>query len=270
MHIEIEPRDDYTILHLRGEFDTYYCPILQKEVDDLMTAGVMRVVLNMRLVKFINSTALGAVIKASKVLGAKGGQLTISRPSSFVREVITKIRLDRVVPMHDSDEAAGAAMTGRDEPASDAGQAELEDEAGVLFSLTDNSRIEHFLGNLNRATNPVHGHAFGKNWRGIGRMASLSENGLAFTWNGGKTGLNSFEMGQLLALGTSLKVKFRMPLLARGNFEATAQVTALEERADGVKVSADFEQLDDETKAQVRQYASDMAFLKKELRKATE
>lgn len=270
MHIQIEPRDDYTVLHLRGEFDTYYCPMLQKEVDDLITAGVRRVVLNMRLVKFINSTALGAIIKASKGLAAKDGQLTISRPSPFVREVITKIRLDRVVPMHDSDEAAGAAMNGRTENPADSDEPELEDSAGLLFTLVDGKRIEHFLGATKNSPNPVHGHAFGKNWRGIGRMASLSETGLAFTWNGGKTGLNPFEMGQMLALGTELRVKFRMPLLTRGHFEANAQVTSIEERAEGVKVSADFDELDNETKLQVRQYSSDMAFLKKELRNATE
>jgi anti-anti-sigma factor len=66
MHISVEPRDDHAILHLRGEFDTYYVPLLQKEIDDLAKAGIVRVVLNLRLVKFINSTALGAIIKSSK------------------------------------------------------------------------------------------------------------------------------------------------------------------------------------------------------------
>ena len=82
MHISVEPRDDHAILHLRGEFDTYYVPHLQKEIDDLVKAGITRVVLNLRLVKFINSTALGAIIKASKGLAAKQGKLAISRPSA--------------------------------------------------------------------------------------------------------------------------------------------------------------------------------------------
>ncbi len=270
MHIQIDPRDKYTVLHLRGEFDTYYCPMLQKEVDDLLTAGVKHVVLNMRLVKFINSTALGAVIKASKAVAGKGGQLALSRPSPFVRDVIGKIGLNRVVPVFDSDEAAGASMRGTKPSEEVVSGDELDDEASLLFTLVDAKRIEHFVGNDKGPANPVHGHSFGSNWRGIGRMASLSENGLSFTWNGGSTGLSSFEMGQLLALGTELKVKFRMPLLARGHFEATAAVTALEERAEGVKVSAQFSGLDNETKSQVRQYADDMAFLKRELRQATE
>ncbi len=83
MHISVEPRDDHAVLHLRGEFDTYYVPALQKEIDDVVKAGIVRIVLNLRLVKFINSTALGSIIKASKALNAKGGKLVISRPSAF-------------------------------------------------------------------------------------------------------------------------------------------------------------------------------------------
>jgi anti-anti-sigma factor len=72
MHISVEPRDDYAILHLRGEFDTYYVPLMQEEIDALVKAGWHQ--LNLRLVKFINWTALGAMIKASKLLNGKGGR----------------------------------------------------------------------------------------------------------------------------------------------------------------------------------------------------
>ena len=80
MHITVEPSDNHVILHLRGEFDTYYCPMLQEEIDAVQRGGVHRVVLNLRMVKFINSTALGAIIKASKALSSEGGRLVISRP----------------------------------------------------------------------------------------------------------------------------------------------------------------------------------------------
>jgi hypothetical protein len=47
-------------------------------------------------------------------------------------------------------------------------------------------------------------------------------------------------------------------------------VNELEERPDGIKVGAAFSQIEPETLAAVKQYAADMAFLKKELRSATE
>jgi anti-sigma B factor antagonist len=269
MHIQAEARESYTVLHLRGEFDTFYCPLLQQEIDGLLAAGEQRVVLNMRLVRFINSTALGAIIKASKALGAHGGALAISRPSTFVRDILEKVGLDRVVRVFDSDESAGAALgAGAAEVSgADDGEHVLDDGGTLLFSLVDTERLEHFVPQAGQGSkaNPVHGHTFGKNWRGIGRMGSVDTKGVRFTWGGGNTGMTPFEMGQLLALGTALRVKFRLPLLRKGHVEAEVAVTELEERADGVKVAAEFSEVDAETRTALQQYERDIAFLKREL-----
>ena len=273
MHIKAEPRDQYTILHLRGEFDTYYCPMLQKEIDALISAGVVHVALNLRLVKFINSTALGAIIKASKVLKAAGGKLVISRPSSFCRDIMEKVGLERVVTLYDSDEEAGAGLfeAASQQPARGAEPPE-EDESALLFTPADPARVEHFIPaeKRSRSKNPVHGHSFGANWNGVGRMSSLDGEGMRFTWSGGSTGLNPFEMAQFLAIGTELKVKFRLPLLQKGHCEAVVTVTDVSERESSVKIGTTFKEIDDETAQAVEQYAVDMAFLKKELKKATD
>jgi anti-sigma B factor antagonist len=270
MHITVDDRDGFTVLHLRGEFDTYYCPKLQEEIDGLVKAGETRVVLNMRLVKFINSTALGAIIKAHKGLEAKGGGLAVARPSTFVRTILEKVGLNRVVGLFDTDEEAGASLGSPIAAPKSTAEAELEDdEAAVIFTLTDQDRIDHFMPHDGQV-NPLHRHEFGKNWRGIGRMGSLDPSRIAFTWEGGATGLTPFEMGQLLALGTELSMKFRLPLLKKGHLVAKAVVAALEERSEGVRVTATFGDLDSKTREHIDQYAKDMAFLKQELRKATE
>ena len=273
MQITAEPREDYTILHLRGEFDTYYCPYLLQEIETLQGAGVKRIALNLRLVKFINSTALGAIIKASKTLQAAGGRLAIARPSVFVRDIMEKVGLDRVVPIFDSDEDAGrhlvatAPVRGR----SSSEESVLDDESSVLFSPADPSRVEHFIPESARSgsLNPSQGNPFGL-WRGVGRMSGLDADGLRFVWNGGTTGLTPFEMGQMLSLGTDLRVKFRLPLLQKGHCEAMVTINEVEERPDGVKIGASFSEIDPETRSAVEQYAEDLAFQKCELRRATE
>jgi anti-anti-sigma factor len=271
MHINVEPRDDYAILHLRGEFDTYYCPHFQSEIEGLIKGGIVHAVLNLRLVKFINSTALGAMIKASKQLENAGGKLVISRPSAFARDIIEKVGLDRVVPVFDDDEQA-AEQLASDRPAAvhtEGDDVFKEDESSVLFTPTDPSRVQHFMKEAEKA-NPVHGHKFGGKWSGVGRMAGLDENNLRFTWTGGKTGMTPFAMAQMVAIGTEWKVKFRLPLLQRGYCEAITTVSEIEERAEGVKIGASFSSIDDETRTAIRQYAKDMEFLKDELRKATD
>ena len=268
MQITAEPRESYTILHLRGEFDTYYCSLLLDEVDRLAGAGVIHVVLNMRMVRFINSTAISAVIRSAKKLRDLDGRLTVSRPSPFARGVMEKVGLERMVPIFDTDEAAGeGAVSGATANPSPA--PEEEEQATILFTLADEERVEHFVPSDARSgspTNPVHGHAFGGRWRGIGNMLSIDANGLHFTWNGGRTQLSPFEMAQMLALGTDLKVKFRLHMYQQKHYSAVVTVEEIDERPDGVKVGVGFSEVDDETRTAVQQYTEDLAFLKKELR----
>ncbi|MEM9800843.1 MAG: STAS domain-containing protein [Planctomycetota bacterium] len=271
MHIEVEPGERHVVLHLRGEFDTYYCHLLDDEIAAVQRNGIHLVVLNLRLVKFINSTALGAIIKASKALDREGGALVISRPSAFCKDIIEKVGLDRVVRIADSDEEAIAMLMEKAKPVIEEAEGPEDelDSSSVIFRLLDQERLRHFIDQA-KARNPVHGYNFGDNWAGIGRMAGLDEDGIRFTWNGGTTNLTPFDMGQMLAVGTALIVKFRLPLLQRGYCEAKVDVSFLEERADGVKVGCRFVEIEDKTRDAVRQYAKDMAFLKEELKRATE
>lgn len=273
MHISVEHGDNYATIHLRGEFDTYYCKHLQDQIDALAKGGITRVILNLRLVRFINSTALGGIIKGSKSLTAKGGRMVISKPSKFCREIIEKVGVDRVVPIFDEDEDAVRALFADAAATTKAAKTgPVDDDSTVLFSPTDPARIEHFLTQTQRYKSAVTasvGHQFGAQWNGYARMAGVDERGLRFTWNGGDTGLDVFAMGQLLSIGTELKVKFRLPLFKTGHCDAMAVVSEVEEREGGVKIGAAFSKIDDKTLAAVRQYSSDLKFLKDELKKAT-
>ena len=183
----------------------------------------------------------------------------------FMFMILEKVGLNRVVPVFDTDEDAVAQLGSQgSSPAVDDESAFEEDASSVLFSLTDKERLQHFIETV-RADNPVHGHAFGGNWSGVGRMSNLSADGLAFTWGGGGTNLTPFEMGQMLGLGTPLAVKFRMPLLQRGYCKALVEVQQLEERADGVKLSCRFKDIDADTLKAVAQYSQDMELLRDEL-----
>mgnify|MGYP002630872451 FL=1 len=270
MKTTVEPHDQHATLHLRGEFDTFSCPAFQEEIATLQRSGQTNIVVNLRLVRFINSTALGAILKASRSLQEAGGKLLISHPSSFCRDILEKIGLDRVIGVHNSDEEAGAAFaSGTKPPVADDNEHDFEaDPSSVLFRPTDQSRVEHFLGTP-KAENTVHGHAFGQQWTGVGRMISLDLAGLAYKWSGGKTGLAAFDMGQLLAVGTTLTVKFKLPLLKKGFSEAAAEITELTERSDSVEVRVTFSDLDKDTTEAVRQYMADMSYLKDELKRAT-
>ena len=76
MHITVEPYDSHAILHLRGEFDTYYCPMLWEEIASL-SKHINFVVLNLRLVKFL-SRELGRRVRIQSGVPSKEKLLVIS------------------------------------------------------------------------------------------------------------------------------------------------------------------------------------------------
>ncbi len=271
--MKISTQQHSSILHLQGAFDTFQCSAFLEEVDKLVDNGVRNLVLNLRLVKFINSTALGSIIRAHKTLKAKGGKVVVSRPSAFCRTIMDSMGLHRVVPIFDTDEAAMLFVT-TNQPIPEVEEDRVfeEDKSAVLFSPVDKARTEQFIPESSRTSkaNPVHRHTFGQNWRGIGQLTMLDTHGVKFTWNGGRTGLSGADMARMLAAGTELNIKFRLPLLQKGHQEAVVTVAEVVKDDEGVSLVTAFRNLDATTKKAVAQYAEDIAFLKSELRDATD
>ena len=66
MRIDRTTRDAVGTLKISGEFDTFYVPALAEAVESLIADGCVHIALDLSCVRFINSTALGAIIKALK------------------------------------------------------------------------------------------------------------------------------------------------------------------------------------------------------------
>jgi len=247
MNVEKVVRPDHAILHLKGEFDTIFCPLVEKEIEALLESGVQRVALNLRLTKFINSTALGAIVKARKRLSQAGGELVLSHPSPFVRDAIQKVGLDKIVRVFEDDRAAVAALSGT-EPV------EVGDDASVLFSFADEARRKKFGRSV-----------------GVGRLLAVDEHGLDFIVGGGETKVDVRSAASVLATGSSLAVKFRLPLYKRHNFfEIPSVVDSSTTSKEGtLQVRARFAEIKDEDRNAIRQFSEDMRFLKNQLREAT-
>ena len=67
-------------------------------------------VVNLRLVRFIDSTGMASILEAARALQGAGGGIAISQPSDFCKEILLKLGLDQIVPIAASDEEAGRAL----------------------------------------------------------------------------------------------------------------------------------------------------------------
>ncbi|MBK8100652.1 MAG: STAS domain-containing protein [Planctomycetes bacterium] len=248
MKIDKSLHDDYAVLTLKGEFDTFYCPALQQEVEALIERGISHLVIDMRLVKFINSTALGAVIKAHKRCKAEGGELVVAQPSPFVRDVVKKVGIDKLIPLHDSEQDAVKAVIKHLNQKELAGDAPVDHEK-VLLTFPDDTRNQMLGGKK-----PL-----------VGTMANVDGHKVQFLWNGAKAGFSNDQGKTLFFVGGEVHLKFQVKMIKKAFFEVDAKVSQVEATTDGVRVTASYVKIADADRAALGQFAEDMAFLKRQL-----
>lgn len=249
MKIDKALHDDYAILTLKGEFDTFYCPRFQEEVESLLEQGTNHVVLNMRLVKFINSTALGAIIKAHKKCQGAGGVLVVGPPSSFVKKVVGSLGIDQLVQMFDEEDAAIKHVVQSLNDLELAGDAPVEEET-VLVTFPDDTRNQQIGGRKTL----------------VGKMSNVDGQKVSFLWSGERYDLSQDQSKQLFFADSEIRLKFQIKLVKKGYFEANAKVIEANDSQDGkVRVSAKFSDMPSADEELLAQYAKDMEFLKREL-----
>jgi anti-sigma B factor antagonist len=100
--------EDPTILSVYGELDLSTAPRLADAIAELIDRGHNRVVLDLDLVEFIDSTAIGVLVAARNRLQDAGGTMSIAAAGPRVRRVAEMCGLDWLLP-------------GEDEPLGEAG-----------------------------------------------------------------------------------------------------------------------------------------------------
>jgi anti-anti-sigma factor len=249
MKIDKSLHDDHAVLTLKGEFDTFYVPALQQEVEALIERGISHVILDLRLVKFINSTALGAIIKAHKRCKAEAGELMIAQPSTFVRDVVKKVGIDKLIPMYETEAEATKAVVKALNARELAGDAPVDQEK-ILLTFPDDTRNKMIGGKRTL----------------VGRMANVDGQRVQFLWNGSKQGISAEQARQLFFKDSEVHLKFQVRMLKKSYFQVVAKVSGSEAVADGgVRVTAVFVDIHDSDRAALSQFAEDMEFLKRQL-----
>lgn len=247
MRIEKTFVGDVAILELKGEFDTFDCARFSEEVDSLVTLGLVRVILDFRFLRFINSTALGAVLKARKALTTKGGELVISQPAKIVAEALDTLGFSDIMPVFTAQEDALAHFEAAEKKTVPVGG--------------DNVLLFQFK-------NAEHAAAFGRTFA-VARLEEIEEETLRFKFErGGEKGEGSgLDPKVHFAPGNELQLKFRLPLYRKAYyFECTGRITRTQIAKSAVRVTVEFEGLSPDDKKSIHQFVQDMRFLKEEIR----
>jgi anti-sigma B factor antagonist len=108
--VHVETESSATVVSGEGELDAYAAPDLTAAFGE--TSGHRRVVVDLERVSFLDSTALGLVVRAVRELGERGGEVRVVLPRSAARRIFEITTLDGVLPVSPSRSQALDELTG--------------------------------------------------------------------------------------------------------------------------------------------------------------
>lgn len=111
MHRILIERDAHAaVLLATGELDAYVAEDLTAAYAEI--AGERRVVTDLTRVSFLDSTALGIVVRGSRDLTDEGADVRIVLPKGAARRIFEITALDRALPVAESRAAALHELAG--------------------------------------------------------------------------------------------------------------------------------------------------------------
>ena len=241
MEILSATEDGVRFLGFVGAFDTPEVDSFQAHVDAAIDEQVFKVVINLAQMSFINSTALGALIRAQKRLNQYGGDLAMAEPSAFASGVFKTLGIDRKIKCFGSEADSVEYMK-----TVGAEGVSVEGEQQVSFSFVD------------RAQTAVAGDE-----PRIGIVKSIGEGGIRFQWEN----LDNLDVDKMFVANAPLKLRFQLPLYHETHtFTAEGTVASSSITAGGrVTVQAAFVNLKDVERRAIQQFVRDLRYLKGEL-----
>jgi anti-anti-sigma factor len=258
MKLEKKRYDDLVILKFTGEFDTFNLPDFSERINRMIEGGDVLFILDLHLLKFVNSAALGYLVKTAKTLKDRGGEAVIARPSRFMQRALVTLGLEDVFKIFET----------------------VEDGILHFKKGADVSRINleggEFDEALTGAVPILFRSAAGPKDNAppnqVGRIVTLYDDGLLFRYE--PTGAND-PVEKQLAKGALLKLKFRQPFAIKDHyFEMDATITEVNALTGGaadeervVTVRARYDRIRDEDKKHLAQFVRDQESLRSELKR---
>jgi len=110
LEISIRKSDDVTIVDLRGRstLNDGESELLSSHLKKLLASGMHRLLLNLRELTYVDSSAIGILVGTYASLRQQGGDLKLLSPTERVRKVLTVFRLQNIIPSFE-DEAQAVA-----------------------------------------------------------------------------------------------------------------------------------------------------------------
>lgn len=109
---------DVVVITFDGRIEDF--PVLIQSVDSLIADGTRHLAVDLHVLPFINSAALGYLIKAQRSIEHQGGEMALARLQPAIQQILEMTNLDVVFPSFETVEEAVSYLGGdASEPAAE-------------------------------------------------------------------------------------------------------------------------------------------------------
>jgi anti-anti-sigma factor len=98
LRIDVTRRDGIVCVNLKGEFTPEQISDFTAHVEQALSDGWTKILVDASEAPFINSTAFGALIKARGILRAEGGELALAALAGMPKETFEILQLGNMIP----------------------------------------------------------------------------------------------------------------------------------------------------------------------------
>lgn len=103
-------RDDIHLIAAEGEVDLFTAPTLWHTIENLCSDGVRTIIVDFAGVTFVDSTALGVLVSATKLLRRDAGNLYLTGARGALRHAASTAGLESYLDFRDSVADVPAAV----------------------------------------------------------------------------------------------------------------------------------------------------------------
>lgn len=113
MNLKIDVKhvsDQISIIMLEGEVDVYTAPQLKQQIIKLLDEGMLKIIVNLESVEYLDSTALGVLIGGLKRLREREGSLVLICTNNRIKRIFEITGLDKIFSILSSEDEALNSM----------------------------------------------------------------------------------------------------------------------------------------------------------------
>lgn len=101
---------DATVLELKGDLTYSNRAAFKTAVEQVKRRGCRHLIVNMEQVRFVDSSGLGLLVLVSQTFKLQQAQLSLLKPQSYVREIMSLANIPKMIPIYETE---GDALTAR-------------------------------------------------------------------------------------------------------------------------------------------------------------